>query len=157
MMTKAILTAVATAVLGLAQGALPTTSSYYYTPTYKDVTKVGTGTGWLAFDAKSEMRFVPKNGEEVRIPYKAIKDLEYERALEAPAAKSQAKAKSKWALPFSMKKLNFISRHQVKIQYDVAEGKETATLWLDGSNYEKILGTLQAKTGLAVKRTGETW
>lgn len=149
-MMKAFLLTAVTAAFCFAQGALPANSSFYSTPTYPDVTKLGTGPGWLQFDAKSEMRFVPKQGEEVRIPYKAIKNLQYERASKPPVEKAN---KSKWSMPV---KMNFISKHQVTIRYDAEQGPESATLWLDNSNYQSVLGTLKAKTGLQVERTGIT-
>jgi hypothetical protein len=150
-MMKALLLTVATATLGLAQGALSPNASFFYTPTYSDVTKVGSGTGWLAFDAKKEMRFIPKKGEEIRIPYSAIKDLEYAKATQPPVERAH---KSKFSLPV---KMNFIGKHQVTIHYAAPSGDETATLWLEGSNYQNVLGTLHAKTGLQVKRTGQGW
>ena len=154
MMMKAFLLTVAGAAIGLAQGALHPSSSYLATPTYKDVTKVGsssTSNGWLAFDATGDLRFVPKSGDEVRIPYRSIKILQYEKAVEQVESKSHAK-KSKWALPM---KMNLVGKHQVTIRYDAPYGPETTTLWLDPSNYQNILGTLHAKTGLTVQRTGE--
>ncbi len=149
-MMKAFLLIMMTAALGMAQGALPPNSSFYSTPTYPDVTKVGAGAGWLQFDARNEMKFVPKKGEEIHIPYKAIKNLQYERAAQPPVEKSSKT--SKWSLPV---KMNFVGKHQVTIQYDAAYGPETATLWLDSSNYQNIMGTLKAKTGLPVQRTGQ--
>jgi hypothetical protein len=150
-MMKAFVLFVFAAALGLAQGAISPRSSFYSSPTYPDVTHVGTGTGWLQFDAKNEMRFVAKKGEEFRIPYKAIKNLQYEKATEPPAERASAKPKSRWSVPV---KMNFAPKHQVTIRYESATGPETATLWLDRSNYQNVLGTLTAKTGLAVERTG---
>lgn len=151
-MMKAFLLTALTAALSFAQGALPSNSSFFSTPTYPDVTKLGSGPGWLQFDARNEMKFVPKRGEEVRIPYKAIKNLQYERATQPPVQKAH---KSKFPMPVRM---NFAAKHQVTIRYDAEHGPETTTLWLDGSNYQSVLGTLTAKTGLNVERTGvNTW
>lgn len=152
MLKKALLVTAATAAMGFAQGALSPRSSYYSTPTYSDVTKVGTGNGWLAFDAKTEMRFVPKEGDEMHIPYRAIRNLQYERT--TAAAEPTVDKKGKVRLP---KKMKFVPKHQVRIQYDAPQGQETATLWLESHNYQNVLGTLTAKTGLLVQRTGEAW
>jgi hypothetical protein len=152
MLKKVLLLTVAAAAAGFAQGALSPNSSFYATPTYGDVTKVGTGHGWLAFDAKTEVRFVPKEGEEMHIPYRAIRNLQYERT--TAAAEPTVDKKGKLRIP---KKLKFIPKHQVRIQYDAPSGQETATLWLENHNYQNVLGTLQAKTGLSVQRTGESW
>jgi hypothetical protein len=154
-MFKAFLLTIAGAALGLAQGALSPNSSYFNAPTYPSVTRVGAGhnnTGWLAFEPTNEVRFVPKAGEEIRIPYRAIKELQYEKTMAQTASNTQTRKKSKFALPV---KMNFVSKHQLTINYEAAYGPESATLWLDPSNYQSVLGTLHSKTGLTVKRQGE--
>lgn len=153
-MFKAFLLTIVGAASILAQGALSPNSSYYYAPTYPSVTRVGAGhnnTGWLAFESTSEVRFVPKAGEEIRIPYRAIKEIQYEKTV-AQVENSKKSKKSKFALPV---KMNFVAKHQLTIQYEAPYGPETATLWLDPSNYQSVLGTIHSKTGLQVKRTGE--
>lgn len=153
-MMKALLLTIVSAALGLAQGALSPNSSYFNSPTYPSVTRVATdrtNIGWLAFEPTGDLRFVPKAGEEVRIPYRAIKDLQYEKTI-AQVESTKQRRKSKFALPA---KMNLVGRHQLTIRYEAASGPESATLWLDGSNYQSILGTLHSKTGLQVKRTGE--
>ena len=153
-MFKAFLLTIVGAAIGLAQGALSPNSSYYNAPTYPSVTRVGAGhnnTGWLAFEPTSEVRFVPKAGEEIRIPYRAIKEIQYEKTV-AQVDNNKPRRKSKFSVPV---KLNFIGKHQLTIQYEAPYGPETATLWLDPSNYQNILGTIHTKTGLQVKRQGE--
>ena len=152
-MMKAFLLTVVSAAVGLAQGALSPESSYFNAPTYPNVTRVASGEsklGWLTFDATGEVRFVPKAGEEVHIPYRAIKTMQYEVAT-APVDSSKRR-KSKFALPA---KMNLIGKHQLTILYEAPYGPESATLWLDGRNYQNVLGTLRSKTGLPVRRTGE--
>ena len=154
MIMKSILLAVVCAVAGLAQGALSPDSSFFYAPTYPAVTRVGAGStniGWLAFESTGEVRFVPKAGEEIRIPYRAIKDMQYEKAV-VQVESTKPRRKSKFALPV---KMNLVGKHQLTIRYEAANGPESTTLWLDGSNYQNILGTLRSKTGVSVKRLGE--
>jgi hypothetical protein len=151
-MFKAFLLTIACAAVGLAQGALSPNSSYYDAPTYPSVTRVGAGhnnAGWLAFEPTSEVRFVPKAGEEIRIPYRAIKAIQYEKTT---AQVEKPRRKSKFSMPV---KMNFVAKHQLTINYEAPYGPESATLWLDPSNYQSVLGTFHAKTGIPVKRTGE--
>jgi hypothetical protein len=153
-MFRAFLLTIVGAASILAQGALSPNSSYYHAPTYPSVTRVGAGhnnTGWLAFESTGEVRFVPKAGEEVRIPYRAIKEIQYEKTMAQVESSKKAK-KSKFSLPV---KMNFVAKHQLTIQYEAPYGPETATLWLDPSNYQGVLGTFHSKTGLTVKRSGE--
>ena len=139
-----------------AQGALPSSLSFYGTPTYPDVVRVmpaskheATHYGWLAFDAKTQVSFVTRNGAELKIPYRSIRALEYQRSTE-----SVSSSKSKWGMPL---RVNFGGRHVLTIRYDGAEGPEAATVRLDGSNYQQVLGTFYAKTGLQASRTGQPW
>ena len=151
-MMKAFLLTLISAAVGLGQGALSPSSSYFFAPTYSDVTRVTSGSpkpGWLTFDATGELRFVAKGGEEVRIPYRAIKTLQYEVAAGQVESKRR---KSKFAVPV---KMNMVAKHQLTILYQAPSGPESATLWLDGRNYQSILGTLHSKTGLPVRRVGE--
>jgi len=82
------------------------------------------------------------------IPFDAIKEMSYERS-KSPRAKT-AIFLSPLALMSPGKK------HWLTIQYQVGDKKEFVLLHLDKGEYQRVIATLEAETGLEVEKIIES-
>ncbi len=135
------------------QGATHPGMSIYAEPSYdgveRQVLNPKTNTwevqrGYLMFDPAEQVKFVNKNGNQFKIPYKAVKALEFNfyNPVELKKAKSRA---------YNVK---MGGKRFLTVRYDVGYGLESTVLAMDPDQYQQILGSFRSKTNLLVTRPG---
>ena len=100
--------------------------------------------GWLMFDAKQEVKFVNKSGNQFKIPYKAVKALEFSFYNPVEVRRSKGPA-------FNVK---VGGKRYLTVRYDLGYGQESSVLALDADQYQQVLGSFRSKTGVMVMRPG---
>jgi len=106
--------------------------------------------GALNFDAtKKTIEFLDKSGAAVfTIPDASVKGLHYEKTSRPRYAEALLIA---WPLIFTKSK-----KHYLTIQYtDAAGAGQFSIIHLDKNNYQQILATAEAQTGIKVERAEE--
>ena len=135
------------------QGATHPGMSIYAEPSYDGVERAAlnpkTNTweaqrGWLMFDSSEQVRFVSKTGNQFKIPYKAIKALEYSFYNPVEVKKSNRPA-------FNVK---VGGKRYLTVRYDAGSGPESMVMGLEPDHYQQVLGSFQSKTGMMVSRPG---
>lgn len=140
-----------------AQGALPSSLRNPHPVVFPHVDQVVSGgvkggahtrAGMLVFEGKDMVRFVSKQGGEVKVPYRAIRQLHYDRV---SAAKS-------------LMPLLFVkgSNHFLTMTYEDPEGRPRTAIWRMGrKEYQQVLGVASSRTGLRIEqnpqRSGQDW
>ena len=139
------------AAAAFGQGATNPAMSMYAEPSYDGVEREilnpktnrwETQKGYLMFDASEQVKFVNKNGNQFKIPYKAVKALEF--SFYNPVELKKAKG------PALNVKLG--GKRYLTVRYDVGDGLESSILALDSDQYQQVLGTFRSKTNVIVMR-----
>lgn len=134
-----------------AQGALPERTSISATRNYDMVEREvlnpkdntwRTQHGSLLFDAREQVRFVSSAGGQFRLPYRAIRAIEYSFYNPVESSKN-------WTPSV---KLKVGGKRYLTIRYDVGNGVESTILALQPEHYQQVIGTFQSKTGIIVAR-----
>ena len=135
------------------QGATNPGMSMYAEPSYDGVERAvmnpktntwETQRGYLQFDARDQVKFTNKKGNEFKIPYKAVKALEF--SFYNPVEGKKAKG------PAMNVKLG--GKRYLTVSYDLGYGPESTVLALDPDQYQQVLGSFRSKTNVLVMRPG---
>ena len=136
------------------QGAAHPGMSIYAEPSYdgveREVLNPKTNTwesqrGYLMFDAQEQVKFINNNnGNGFKIPYKAVKALEFSFYNPVEVKKSKGPA-------FNAK---LGGKRYLTIRYDQGSGMESAVIAIDPDQYQQVLGSFRSKTNVAVMRPG---
>lgn len=141
------------AICAWGQGATHPGMSIYAEPSYDGIERAvmnpKTNTydlqrGWLMFDSQQQVRFVNKRGNQFKLPYKAIKSLEYSFYSPVEVRKSNR-------APFNPK---LGGKRYLIVHYDLGNGAESTVLALEPDMYQQVMGSFQSKTGMMVLRPG---
>ena len=135
------------------QGAIHPGMSIYAEPSYdgveREVLNPKTNTwdsqrGYLMFDAREQVRFINNSGNQFKIPYKAIRALEFSfyNPVEVKKAKGPA---------FNVK---LGGKRYLTVRYDQGSGMESAVIAIDPDQYQQVLGSFRSKTNIPVMRPG---
>ncbi len=100
--------------------------------------------GWLMFDSKEQVRFVSKSGNQLKIPYKSIKSLEFSFYNPVEMSKSSRP-------PLNAK---IGGKRYLVVHYDLGSGAESSVLGLEPEMYQQVIGSFQSKTGMMALRPG---
>ena len=100
--------------------------------------------GYLQFDAREHVKFTSKNGNEFKIPYKAVKALEFSFYNPVEVKKSKGPALN----------VKLGGKRYLTVRYDQGNGPESTVLALDADQYQQVLGSFRSKTNVAVSRPG---
>ena len=100
--------------------------------------------GYLQFDARDQVKFTNKKGVDLKIPYKAVKALEF--SFYNPVEGKKAKG------PAMNVKLG--GKRYLTVSYDLGYGPESTVLALDPDQYQQVLGSFRSKTNVPVRRPG---
>ena len=100
---------------------------------------------WLVFDRKEEVKFVNKAGGQFRIPYRAIKKMEFSFYNPIESVKPSKHA------AFNVK---VGGKRYLTLRYDLGAGPESTVMSMEPDQYQQILGSFQSKTGMLVSRSG---
>ena len=135
------------------QGATNPGMSMYLEPSYdgveREVLNPKTNTyetqrGYLSFDSREQVKFTNKTGNQFKIPYKAVRALEYSFYNPVEARKNKGAAMN----------VKLGGKRYLTIRYDVGAGTESAVMALDADQYQQVLGTFRSKTGVLVTHPG---
>ena len=94
---------------------------------------------------KEEVKFVNKAGGQFRIPYRAIKKMEFSFYNPIESVKPSKHA------AFNVK---VGGKRYLTLRYDLGAGPESTVLSMEPDQYQQILGSFQSKTGMLVSRSG---
>jgi hypothetical protein len=135
-----------------AQGALMEGMSFYNAASYDLVGRSvlnpktnqwDTQHGWLMFDPKEQVRFVTKSGEKMRIPYRSIKTMEYSFYNPIDPGTGHGPMRVKLG-----------GKRYLTVFFQTGAGLESTVFSLEPDEYQQVIGTFQAKTGMMVLRPG---
>jgi hypothetical protein len=100
--------------------------------------------GYLMFEAKDQLKFITKSGNQFKIPYKSVRALEvnFYNPIEAEKVKHPA---------FNVK---LGGKRYLTVRYDLGSGPESTVMAMDPDQYQQILGSFFSKTGVRVRRPG---
>jgi hypothetical protein len=100
---------------------------------------------WLMFDSKEQVRVVNRNGGQFKIPYRSIKTMEFSFYNPLDSMKASKHSSSNMKLG---------GKRYLTVHYDLGSGVESTILSMQPDQYQQILGSFQAKTGMMVVRPG---
>ena len=103
--------------------------------------------GVLTFDARESVKFVAEDGDQLMVPYKSIKSLEY--SFYNPI-QERRESGSKFVPKFH----KVGGKRYLIVRYESAEGLQSTVMAFEPDRYQRVLGTFVSKTGLPINRVG---
>jgi hypothetical protein len=138
------------------QGAVHEGMSMYASKAYDGVEREMAGQdggrmviqrGMLTFDPRDQVKFVSEDGAELRIPYKAIKALDY-------SFYNPIQERHESSSKFVPKLHKIGGKRYLTVHYESAQGLQSTVMAFDPDRYQRVFGTFITKTGLMINRTG---